>query len=448
MKELELKVAHPGPISKKYLDKTRRFESPGDCSFSLSDETVVEERGEGAVITDPDGNEFLDFMAGFGACNTGHCHPKVVAAIREQAGKLLHIMGAVNPVHSELAELITEVTPGSFRKRVQLGNSGAEAVEVALKVAKYWKRRSEIICFHGAFHGRSYGALSLMAKKSNREGLYPMLPGVVSAPYAYCYRCSFGLEYPGCGLQCAKYVEYLVKGAATFVTEPAAIILEPIQGNGGIVVPPDEFMPELRRICTENEVLLIDDEVMSGWCRTGKTFAVDHWGVEPDILVVAKGIASGLPLSAAVARAEVFEGWPIAKDGSTFSGNPVSCAAALATIGVYREERLAERAEEMGAYFMEGLRILAKEHEIIGEVRGKGLMVGVELVKDRETKEPLVVGRKATDSALRKGLLIYAGGYDGNVLGFLPPLVIQKEHVDRALGILDEVLGELDKGGR
>jgi 4-aminobutyrate aminotransferase len=445
METPELATPHPGPRSQEFLAMTRAHESPGDTTFALSPEPVVEHQGEGAWIIDPDGNRYLDFMAGFGPAITGHCHPKVVAAIREQAGRLLHIMGAVNPVHARLAQRVVELAPGDFPKKVQFGNSGAEAVEIALKLARYKTRRQEIIAFHGAFHGRTSGALALTAKRYARQGLYPMASGVVHLPYAYCYRCPFGKSYPSCDLQCARFVQETVEGPATGVTEPAAIIVEPILGNGGIVVPPPEYVPALREICDRNGMLLIADEVMSGWGRTGKLFAMEASGVAPDILVTAKGIASGLPLSATIARAELTDVWTKAREGSTFSGNPVSCAAALATLDVLHEEQLVSRAAATGEYLLARLRELATRFPVVGDVRGRGLMVGIELVQDRTSKAPIVGGaQRATDLAVREGLLLYAGGHYENVLSFLPPLIIEREHVDVAMEILGRVLTKLE----
>ncbi|MCC6419188.1 MAG: aspartate aminotransferase family protein [Gemmataceae bacterium] len=447
MKIPDVREPFPGPKAQAHLERTKRAESPGDCTFAIDPRTVVEDRGEGVAIYDPDGNVFLDFMAGFGVVNTGHCHPRVVEAIKAQAEKLTHIMGAANTTRTELLELLTEVTPGDGPKKVQFGNSGAEAVEIAVKLARYYKRKSEIIAFHGAFHGRTYGALSLMTRSYARKGLYPMVPGMVHVPYAYCYRCPFDKTYPDCGVACAKFVEYTIKGPATAVTEPAAVIVEAVLGNGGMVPPPPEFLPELRRICDENDVLLIVDEVMSGWGRTGKWFASEHTGVEPDILVVGKGIAGGLPLSAAVAKAEITDVWEPNREGSTYSGNPIACAAAVASIGVYRDEELPAHAADVGAYFLDGLKALADEFPCIGEVRGLGLMIGVELVKDRQTREPLVnAGIRVAQICLRKGLLLYpACGHYNNVIAFLPPLVIERSHVDTAIEILREALLDLQK---
>jgi len=449
METPELITPHPGPHSRTFLEMTRAHESPGDTTFALSPEAVVEDRGEGPWIIDPDGNRYLDFMAGFGPAITGHCHPRVVAAIRDQAGKLLHIMGAVNPVHATLARRIVELAPGNVPRKVQFGNSGAEAVEIAIKMARFKTGKSEVLAFHGAFHGRTYGALSLMSKRYAREGLYPMVPGAVHVPYAYCYRCPFGKTYPSCDLECARFVRYTVEGPATGVTEPAALIVEPIMGNGGMIVPPPEYLPALRKICDDNGMLLIADEVMSGWGRTGTLFAVQHTGVAPDILVTAKGIASGLPLSAAIARADIADVWTKAREGSTFSGNPVSCAAALATLDVLRDERLAENAAAMGEYLAAGLRELAAQFPIVGDVRGRGLMAGIELVKDRESRAPLVrAAQQATDLAIREGLLLYPGGHYENVLSFLPPLIIGREHVELAMGILRRVLAKVAGASR
>ncbi|MCL6450435.1 MAG: aspartate aminotransferase family protein [Acetobacteraceae bacterium] len=441
---------HPGPRSREILAKVHRLESPATCSFVLTDEIVVEESGRGAYVRDPDGNEFLDFTSGFGVLSLGHSPAPVKRAARAQLDRLLHAMGAVAAVRAPLYELLARVTPGDMPKRIQLAASGAEAVDVSLKIAKRFTGRSEVISFLGAFHGRTHSALALMSKPHYRAGVLPLVPGVVQFPYAYCYRCYFGLTYPGCDLRCARNLESSLHPDAGWVTEPAALIVEPIQGNGGIVVPPPEFLPELRAACARHGILFIADEIMTGWCRTGELFAINHGGVVPDILVLGKALAAGLPLSAVVARAELMESWDHGRDGSTSAGNPISCAAALAAVPLYVGGGLAGRAARLGARLMSGLSALAEEFPFIGEVRGRGLMVGVELVRDRATREPWEAAPAVVDAACKRGLLLYYGGRYDNVVGFLPPLIIGNHEVDTALDVVGQVFRlmkrELDRG--
>jgi 4-aminobutyrate aminotransferase len=443
----DIREPFPGPKALAFLERTRRTESPATATFGIGAYPVVMERGKGVVIHDPDGNVFLDFVAGFGVLNTGHGHPRVVEAVKRQAEKLIHLMGAVNTTRTDLLGVLTEITPGKGRKRVLFGAGGGEAVDMAIRLVRYYGKKYEIFAFYGAYHGRPYGALSLMGRGIGRRGLQPMLPGVVHVPYAYCYRCPFELKYPGCGIACGRFVENAVKGQATGVAEPAAMIVEPLQGNGGMIPAPPEFLQELRRICDENSILLIADEVMSGWGRTGKWFAIEHSGVEPDVFVVGKALGGGLPLSAVIARAEIADLWEPSRDSSTLAGNPVACAAALATIDVLKSERLAENAAAVGAYFLEQLREIADEFPMVGDVRGLGLMLGVEMVKDRQTREPLAgAGRRVAQICLRRGLLIYPfGGHSGNVFGFLPPLIIDRSHVDTAVEIVRKSLAEYQR---
>jgi len=434
----------PGPKANAVIEQARRIESPATATFGIGEHPVVMERGEGAVIHDPDDNVFLDFVASFGVLNTGHCHPRVVEAVKKQAQKLSHLMGAVNPTRTDLFGALTEITPINGPKRILFGAGGGEAVDMAIRIARYYGKKYEILAFFGAYHGRPSGAMSLMGKGYGRRGFLPMLAGAVHVPFAYCYRCQFDLQYPDCKIACARFVENVVKGQSTGVAEPAAIIVEPIQGNGGMIPAPPEFLQELRRICNETGILLISDEIMSGFGRTGKWFAIEHSGVEPDVFVLGKALGGGLPLSAVITRAEISEVGEPSRDSSTLAGSPVACAAALATIDVIKSEGLAENAKAIGAYFLEGLRDIAKESPIVGDVRGLGLMLGVELVKDCQTKEPLVGGgRRVAQLCLRKGLVIYPfGGHTGNVFAFLPPLIIDRSHVDIAVEIIRKSLAE------
>jgi 4-aminobutyrate aminotransferase/(S)-3-amino-2-methylpropionate transaminase len=408
--------------------------------------TAFIREARGAVMIDVDGREFIDFAGGIGVNNVGHCHPKVVAAIKDQADKYIHTCFHVALYESyvELAARLNELAPGEFPKMTMFANSGAEAVENAIKVVRYAKQRPAIICFENAFHGRTYMAMSLTSKiKPYKLGFGPFVPEVYRMPYAYCYRCPMGLEYPKCDVACADYLEeYFI----TYVSpeSTAAVIAEPIQGEGGFVTPPPEYFQKLHAICKKYDVALIIDEVQSGAGRTGKFFAIEHWGIEPDLITLAKSFAGGMPLSAVIGRAEMMNMPHVGGLGGTFSGNPVSCRAALAVLEILLEDGLLKRSESIGHKIGQRFRSLQENHEIIGEVRGKGPMLGLELVRDRVTKEP------ATDEAkelvrrcFEKGLIILSCGNFGNVIRTLMPFVITDEQLEKGCAILEESLHEL-----
>ena len=326
-----------------------------------------------------------------------------------------------------------------------LGSSGSEAAEIALKMARRATGRDEIVAFTGAFHGRTLGAVALMGRKNQREGLRTLVPGIHHIPYPYPYRNPFGDGPEKCAEGTIRYINEFLENPVSGWGEVAAVIIEPVQGNGGMIPAPIGFLKALREVCDRHGVLLIIDEVMSGFCRTGKMFAYQYEDVEPDLTVMGKSISGGLPLAACVAKKEIADASNPGTESSTYAGNVMACAAGLASIEVYEEENLAERSLEVGSYFLRRLEELSERHSIVGEVRGRGLMVAAELVSDRATREPLSVAKKASAMALKKGLLIYPGGHHGNVLAFLPPLIIDKKQVDTAVGIVDEVLLELDE---
>ena len=429
--------------TRQIVEKIRSVESPAALSFALSQQSLIQEKGEGMYVTDVDGNRYLDFMSGFGALSTGHSHPRVVEAVREQSGKIVHAMASSSSVRAALLERIASLTPGPPNdKAIQLCIGGSDAMEVAIKQARFHKQKAGMIAFEGGFHGRTTGALALTAFGISRRGIGPLFPGVTHVPYPYCYRCAFGLTYPGCNLHCVLYLDRKLSARYSGVSEVGSIFVEPIQGVGGMVVPPIEFLKELRHICDRYELVLVADEVMSGWGRTGKLFACEHSGVIPDILVTAKGIASGYPLSAVVSRKAVLTNWQPSTEGYTFAGNLVSCAAGLATIAVIEEQDLAGNATQMGGYFADNLQELQKCHTFIGEVRHRGLMVAMELVKDRTTKQPLPAA-EVIESLMDEGLLAYLGGYHRNVVAFLPPLICVKKDIDEAMNILKSVFSNV-----
>jgi 4-aminobutyrate aminotransferase len=439
MKYPLIKSSLPGPEGKKLIQIDQTYVSP---SYTRVYPLVVKE-AKGVWVHDVDGNVFLDFTAGIAVCATGHCHPQVVQAIKDQAERLLHMSGTDFYYEPQiiLARKLASLAPGEGFKRTYFGNSGAEAVEAAFKLARYHTRRELNIAFFGAFHGRTMGALSLTASKTiQKKHYYPVVPGITHIPYAYCYRCPYNLCYPQCGLECVRWVEETLFRTTMPPDEVAAIFVEPIQGEGGYIVPPPEFHRELYKIAKNYNILYVADEVQSGMGRTGKMFAMEHYGVAPDVLAVAKGIASGMPLGATIAGAQIMD-WEAGSHASTFGGNPVSCQAALTTIRLL-EEGLMANAAAQGDRMINRLKELQKVYECMGDVRGKGLMIGVEFVKDRETKERagdwrnLIVRR-----AFERGLLLLGCG--DNTIRFCPALTVTEEEVDVCLSIFEKCVREI-----
>ena len=437
MKAPDIKTALPGPKAKTIIERDSKYVSP---SYTR-DYPFVIARGEGAVVEDVDGNRFLDCAAGIAVNSTGVSHPDVVKAIIEQAQKFIHMSGTdfyYEPqVH--LAEELAAIVPIQGDVRTFFGNSGTEATEAALKLARYHTKRHGVVAFLGAFHGRSLGSLSLTASKAiQRRGFGPLPAGVYHAPYPDPYR------FNGTGDECAAASLSFIKDQIfTHLVSPdevAAIVVEPIQGEGGYVVPPAAFFHGLRALADEHGILLVADEVQSGMGRTGKMFGLEHFGVKADVVNIAKGIASGLPLGVTCARSELMS-WPPGAHASTFGGNPVSCAAANATIRLLMDGLVANAAA-VGAHLTDGLRELQQRHPIIGDVRGKGLMIGIEFVRDRKTKERAAQERNAIVQAMfRRGVLVLGAGK--NALRLAPPLVLSKSQADSVLDVLDQSLGEV-----
>ena len=425
----------PGPKARQVITDDMTYISP---SYTRSYPLVVES-GSGAMVRDVDGNVFLDFAAGIAVCATGHSHPAVVKAVREQSEELLHISGTdfYVPIMVRLAKKLCDLSPGNSLKKVYFGNSGAEAIEAAMKLARYHTRRKNFIAFYNCFHGRTFGALSLTSSKTiQRRNFGPFVPGAFHTPYAYCYRCPINLTYPSCEIACAQFME---KTLFKTVVEPesvAAIVVEPIQGEGGYVVPPKEFFQVLSEIANRHGILIIADEVQCGMGRTGKFWASECFDFVPDILATAKGIASGLPLSAIVASEEIMD-WTPGAHASTFGGNPVSCAAAIATIELI-EGGLMANAERQGSYLAQGLKDLKSRYPVIGDVRGLGLMQAIEIIKPRAVKDTKnrALRDKIIQAAFERGLLILGCGE--NSVRFCPPLIITREQVDCAISILDD----------
>ena len=439
MKTPRIKITPPGPKAAQIVRTDNQYVSP---SYTRVYPLVVK-KGKGLWVEDVDGNLFLDFTAGIAVCATGHCHPKVVEAIKDQADRLLHMSGTdfYYTPQVNLAKKLATLVPGNGPKKVFFGNSGAEAVEAAFKLARWHTKRELNIAFFGAFHGRTMGALSLTASKTVQKKHYnPLVPGITHVPYAYCYRCAYGAAYPGCGIECVRWIEETLFKTVMPPEEVAAIFIEPIQGEGGYIVPPLEFHQELFRVAQKYGILYVADEVQSGMGRTGTMLALEHFRITPDVIALAKGIASGMPLGAMIAPAEIMD-WEAGSHASTFGGNPLSCRAALATIELL-EKRLMANAVGQGERLIAGLRSLQGSLECIGDVRGKGLMVGVEFVKDRQTKKRAGDWRnEIVRKCFQKGFLVLGCGE--NSIRLCPALTVSSKEIDVGLSILEEVIREV-----
>jgi 4-aminobutyrate aminotransferase len=436
-----LVTALPGPIARKIVERDHAVVSP---SYTR-DYPLVAKTGRGALVDDADGNTFLDFAAGIAVVATGHCHPQVVAAIQKQAAELIH-MSCTDFYYEgmvDFAEKLAAIAPGSTPKRVYFGNSGTEAVETAMKLARYHTKRDKFVAFHGCFHGRTMGALSLTASKSvQRKHFGSLLGGVFHAPYPNIYRGAYGVRPENAAADALAYLENELFKRLCDPTDIAAIFIEPIQGEGGYLPAPAEFLKGLERICHKYGIMLVADEVQSGMGRTGKWWAVDHAGVEPDILCTAKGIASGMPLCAVIAKADVMD-WKPGAHASTFGGNPVSIAAGLATYDILQREAIANCAR-LGEFIFRETAGWRERHKSVGDIRGKGLMIGIEFVRDQKTKEKAPAIRDhVIAAAYRKGLLVLGAGE--NSLRLAPPLIVDQEQADFALRTLDACITEAER---
>jgi 4-aminobutyrate aminotransferase/(S)-3-amino-2-methylpropionate transaminase len=402
----------------------------------------------GAMVRDVAGREFIDFVGGIGVVNVGHCHPKVVAAIKDQADKYLHTCFHIvmYEPYVRLAEKLCRAAPGDFAKKAVLVNTGAEAVENAVKIARHATGRSGVICFENGFHGRTLLTMSLTSKvKPYKFGFGPFAPEIYRMPYAYCYRCPVGSSYPNCGIACAeKLRDFFIGNAAA--ESVAALVAEPIQGEGGFVTPPSEYFQRLSAICAENGIVYVADEVQTGFGRTGKLFAMEHHGVEPDLNCVAKSLGAGLPLAGVVGRAEMMDAPHVGGLGGTYGGNPVACRAGLAVFEILQEDGLLNTAQQLGAKVRARFDDLKERFPIIGDVRGLGPMLALELVEDRKTKVPATAKTKALAArCIENGLLVLSCGNYGNVIRTLMPLVITEEQLERGLAILEEGLAAVSK---
>jgi 4-aminobutyrate aminotransferase len=435
-------ISPPGPKAREFVKKDEQLISPSYVRYY----PLVVESANDCIVKDVDGNEYIDLNAAIACMNVGHNHPRVVEAIKNQCDRFLHYSNT-DFYYKEvinLAEKLAEIAPGGFEKKTYFGNSGTEAVEAAVKLAKWHTRKHLFIGFISAFHGRTIGALSFTASKpAQRRHFFPLMPGVAHVPYAYCYRCPFKLTYPECHYWCVDFIDEFVLQKYMPPEDVAAFLFEPIQGEGGYVVPPPEYFQRLKKLADKHGLLLVDDEVQSGIGRTGKWFAIEHWNVEPDIICSAKALASGLPIGATISKAKIMD-WTGGSHASTFGGNPLSCAAAAAVIETIKEEKLLDNANKQGAYALKRLAELKERSELVGDVRGKGLMIGIELVEDKDSKKP--ASQKAVQvitRAWKRGVAIVTCG--ASTIRIVPPLTIQSDMLDVALDIVEDTIDEVAK---
>ena len=441
-KRPHISAGPPGPNAVEWVSRDKSVISQ---SYTRAYPLVVE-KGEGVYIEDVDGNRYLDFTSGIATTSTGHCHPAVVEKIISQSKKLINMTGTDFYYTSEikLAEKLVTITPGKQPKKVFFTNSGTESNEAAMKLARYHTKRPLFISFIGGFYGRTMGSLSLSASKEvHRRGFAPFVPGVSHVPYAYCYRCAYGLKADECDFYCVRWIKEELFRTKVPPEEVAAIFIEPIQGEGGYVFPPDGYLKKMEALAREFNILLVADEIQTGMGRTGRMFACEYDGVIPDIITIAKGIASGLPLGAMVASSSVMT-WVPGSHGNTFGGNPVACEAALTTIELL-ENSLIENAAIVGAHILSKLKDMQNRHPVIGDIRGKGLMIGIEFVREQETKERAVKEReKIIAACFRKGLLILGCGQ--STIRLMPPLILTIKDANTALAILEDAIDEVERG--
>jgi len=409
-------------------------------------EPITGEEGWGCYVRDVDGNVFLDLSAGMFVMNYGYSNPQLVRAIQRQAERLTHFAGTdfYYDAQVRLAERLAAITPGNFSKRVFLSNSGTEAVEAAFKCARWHTRRPRMLAFSGAFHGRTFGSMSLSSSSTTHHKFFtPLVPGVSFMPFPYCYRCPFSQSYPGCGFPCVEFIRHSIATSIP-AEEVAAVITEPIQGNSGYIVPPPEYYRMVKEICNEHGWLFISDEVQTGLGRSGKMFAIEHWGVVPDIVCVAKALAGGIiPAGATIARASVMD-WAPGAHANTFGGNLLACAAALAGLDLLQRQKLVARAAKLGKLALNRLHEIADRYELIGDVRGKGLMLAVELVKDHRSKHPAIKEREAiVQATINRGVIVFRGGR--STIRIAPPLIISERELGLGLDLFEEAIGEVQK---
>jgi diaminobutyrate-2-oxoglutarate transaminase len=439
-----IKTAPPGPNSKEFLDFQKSFESSA-VSYPRGLPMAVL-RARGATVEDVDGNVYIDFFGGAGVLNVGHSNPQVIEAAKEQISSFTHSLDVPNPARRSLVEFLLSLLPDSLNKLFFGGPTGSDAVEAAMKLAKYNKKRTPMIAFEGSYHGMTSGALSLTSGLSFKQDFLPLLSEVHFVPYAYCYRCAFSRKPDTCEVDCAKYLDHVLEDPHSGVGKPSAVVVEAIQGEGGSIVPHASFMPKVREICNKHDVLLIVDEVQAGFCRTGEMFSFEHTGVIPDIVTMSKALGGvGFPISGMAFKQEL-DTWPPGKHIGTFRGNVVAYAAGLAALQFMTANNLAEHALELGQFMLSRLKELESESGIVGEARGKGLMLGVELVLDKASKKPAPkLAQRVRTFCHQHGLLIEIGGHYDNVARFLPPLILTEDLALKGLEIFADAITSAEK---
>ena len=444
MRTIQLQTEIPGPVSMDWSERRQTAVPRGTQSAA----PVFIARAEGAVLHDVDGNSFLDFAGGIGCMNVGHCDPEIVKAAQEQLGRFTHLCFAVTPydAYIRLAEELNRRTPGSFPKKTLLVNTGAEAVENAVKIARAYTGRPAVIAFEDAFHGRTLLAMSLTSKvHPYKESFGPFAPEVYRIPYGYCYRCSYSLSYPKCEIRCAHALEDIFQRTVD-ATNVAAIVVEPILGEGGFVAPPAEFFQVLAEICAKHGILLIADEVQTGFGRTGTLFACEQLGIEPDLILCAKSIAGGLPLAAVTGRAEVMDAPVPSGLGGTYVGNPVACEAALAVLKMFDDRHLSSRGQRIGEWILRRTSAWKNDFPLIGDIRGRGAMRAFELVRDPLSREPAKEETAAiTKYCFQHGVIVLSAGTYGNVIRLLVPLVITDDQLEEGFTVLEAALASVSK---
>lgn len=451
-----VKTSPFGPKSRKILDRLLDVESNCQVGFSLWSCPPVIERGEGATVFDADGKKYIDLIAGFSVNNIGLCNPEVVEVIKRQSEELIHYFDLPNIPRVELSEKMVKTTPGDFPKKVLYAVTGSEAVEVAVRLARWYTGKQFVLCPYGEYHGMTVGTMGLSGKAGVRMYYYPLLPaenGIAHFPYAYCYRCPYGKEYPACDIQCIKFLEGLFeskespfRNPASGIHNVAAILVEPMLASGGYIVPPSEFLVGLEKICRKYDILFLADEVQCGMGRSGKMWAIEHSGGTPDMITIAKSIGGGIPLSMIVGRREIMDSWAPGAHLATFAATPLACAVGNKVLEIMGRDGFLKGVSERGKYLLDGLLELKKRHPIVGDVRGIGFFVGIEFVKDRKTKTPAAEEASfMLNECFKEGLVLQRSGFYSNRFHLIPPLVISREEIDQVLEMFDLVFGRAEK---
>ena len=446
----------PGPKSEEILKELEKYESRGELYLGNYGTPPIISEADGLYMQDVDGNVYLDLTAGFAALNLGHRPKKVIDAVVNQIQKVHHTAMLPVEARAQVAKRLAGIAPGKLRNncKIHFDISGTNVIEISMKLAKSFTKRPNVVSYYGAYHGRSFGTLAVTCDAYLRNDFYPLMPGGVQVPYPYCYRCIHNMEPGSCNLHCVKFLELVLSKRKFGLNDSnsgknsiAALVIEPAQGASGYIIPPDGYWQAVREICDQNEILIIDDEIQMGWGRSGKLFCIEHWDVTPDIIAVGKAMSAGVtPMAAVIAYPDIMDAFDINQQSVTFGGPPAGCVATMAMLDTLAEEKVLEHSNQMGDYFLNGLADLEKKHPIIGQIQGKGLMIGMEFVLDRKTKEPASQQTKwIIQEGMQQGLIMTISGYYGNRINIVPSLTIKKEQIDQALPILDDIFTTVEK---